>query len=232
MVGVFGDIHGCYYTLERLYQLVSEKYPALPLYATGDLVDRGNFSSQVIDFVIARDIKPVLGNHECLFFYSFEFPNHPYREVWTANGNLKTLSNYSECPDKLIAHISYLKNLPLYYYMDDCLLTHAGISVLFQQECVGMEKWDSVRWKEFLAHHMHEEIGVLWNRTSLLPGNKLQVVGHTKHAEIRYYHANKALYIDTGAHMGNKLTCAIIDRDVLVEVISVPTVPEDILFAG
>ena len=48
MVAVIGDVHGCYYTLKQLVEKIKAKYPDISIYCVGDLVDRGNFSCEVI----------------------------------------------------------------------------------------------------------------------------------------------------------------------------------------
>ncbi|MCZ7612088.1 MAG: metallophosphoesterase [Ignavibacteriaceae bacterium] len=51
MVAVIGDIHGCFHTLRKLYDLILTKYPDIPVCAVGDLVDRGKFSYEVVEFI-------------------------------------------------------------------------------------------------------------------------------------------------------------------------------------
>ena len=52
MFAVFGDIHGCFYTLKKLHTRVKEIYGEIDFYATGDLVDRGNYSPEAVEYVI------------------------------------------------------------------------------------------------------------------------------------------------------------------------------------
>ncbi|MEK6552317.1 MAG: metallophosphoesterase, partial [Bacteroidota bacterium] len=56
MIAVIGDIHGCYFTLVELYKKIIRRYPNIPVYTVGDLVDRGNRSSDVFEFVITNNI--------------------------------------------------------------------------------------------------------------------------------------------------------------------------------
>ncbi len=46
---VIGDVHGCYHTLVKLVEKLPKK---AELIFVGDLCDRGNFSRNVIDFVM------------------------------------------------------------------------------------------------------------------------------------------------------------------------------------
>ena len=68
----------------------------------------------------------------------------------------------------------------------------------------------------------------MWNRDKLLPIGKLQVVGHTPKEEITFDKKNSALYVDTGAYTGNKLSCAIVENSKWIDSIAVKTKQEDL----
>ena len=57
MVAVIGDIHGCYNTLVKTYDEVKAKYPDIEIFSVGDLVDRGKFSFEVMEFIKSKKIK-------------------------------------------------------------------------------------------------------------------------------------------------------------------------------
>ena len=48
---VIGDIHGCFLTLSELYDQIKSKFPTIEIYSVGDLVDRGNKSFEVIEYI-------------------------------------------------------------------------------------------------------------------------------------------------------------------------------------
>ena len=228
MIGVIGDIHGCYYTFLKLIDLINEKYRNIDLFCVGDLVDRGNFSHLVVQYFSEHDIRSVLGNHDCLFYYSFFYPNHPYRLVWAANGNQKTLSAYAGSQELLVQHADFLKNLPLFYNVENCFISHAGISVLLSYNLKDYRNWNLNQWNSFLFNYLESEIGILWNRTSLVQMEELQVVGHTRHMEVTYTGNSNTVYIDTAACAGNKLSSVIIEKGRIIDQVSVLTLPEDI----
>ncbi|HVO73095.1 MAG TPA: metallophosphoesterase, partial [Ignavibacteriaceae bacterium] len=74
MIAVIGDIHGCLNTLSDLVSKIEKKYPELNLYCVGDLIDRGNFSCEVMDFISKKNIKFTPGNHDYMFYYFIKFP--------------------------------------------------------------------------------------------------------------------------------------------------------------
>ncbi len=77
MIAVIGDIHGCYHTLTRLYKEIKTKHPDIPIYSVGDLVDRGKFSFEVVEFIKENEIVFTAGNHDLMFYYFFTKPSHP-----------------------------------------------------------------------------------------------------------------------------------------------------------
>lgn len=223
MIGVIGDIHGCYHTLLQLMQQIKEKYGEIELFCVGDLVDRGAHSQLVLDYCIEHKIQVTLGNHDCMFLYAFKYPSHPYRSAWVMNGNYETLRAYADSQEDFRKHISYLESLPLFYNLPDCFISHAGISVLYESKLSGIDAWENADWRNFLSTEMERDIGVLWNRSILCNIGKLQVVGHTRQPEVTYTPHSNALYIDTAACAGNRLSCVLIDRGAWVDTLSVQT---------
>ena len=82
MVAVIGDIHGCFHTLEKLYALILKKYPDIPVCSVGDLVDRGKFSYEVIEFVRKNKITFTPGNHDYMFYYFIKHPSSLIGRSW------------------------------------------------------------------------------------------------------------------------------------------------------
>ena len=74
MVAVIGDVHGCFYTLKQLVDKVRNKYSSIEIFCVGDLVDRGNHSFEVIEYIIAENIKFTLGNHDYMFYSNMRDP--------------------------------------------------------------------------------------------------------------------------------------------------------------
>jgi hypothetical protein len=60
----FGDVHGEFTKLRSLLQKVSTQFPDCQFYSTGDLVDRGPSSKDVVQLCIDSGVRPVMGNHD------------------------------------------------------------------------------------------------------------------------------------------------------------------------
>lgn len=228
MIAVIGDIHGCYFTLRELYEKIKKKYPDIEIYQTGDAIDRGAFSREAVSFIIDNNIKQVLGNHEQMAIDYFKNPNSIFAKAWVYNGSLQTLYSYKNYPEVLIKHIEYFQNLPLYYNLSDCFISHAGISKEFVDKFDLSFLNDDSQLKEFAERIKLDEEGILWARDRLINIGKLQVVGHTRMSEPYYDKSSNALYIDTGAIGGNMLSCAIIEDNKILEFISLKVIEDDL----
>lgn len=66
MIYVMSDIHGCYDEFMKMIDLIQLKENDA-LYILGDVIDRGNGSLQILDYIMShKNIKMLLGNHEDL----------------------------------------------------------------------------------------------------------------------------------------------------------------------
>jgi len=191
---IIGDVHGCYNTLmELVKQLPDDK-----IILTGDLIDRGPRSKEVVQWVIDNKdrVSCVLGNHED--YYLKGLKNWEDMRWWQRRlGGYKTLVSYS-MPDQLAEgkmaedilteHVEFIKSLPLYIEDGDLLVSHSAVQSTLKT-AVDMRYVDD---------------GILWYRgaPAKLEG-KFHVFGHTPvgEPEITDYFAN----IDTGCCYKNEI---------------------------
>ena len=228
MVAVIGDIHGCYNTLKLLFEEIKTRFPGVRIYSVGDLVDRGKFSFEVVSFIKENEIAFTAGNHDLMFYYFFTKPSHPIAKAWIYNGSETTMDSYGDHMDIVRDHLAFIIKAPLFLDLKDCFISHAGISRYYKK----IFKTDILNSPAELTDLLNDELnsqrGVLWNRDILLNLGKLQIVGHTIQQDVNYDEKSNALYIDTSAFTGNKLTAVIIDDNKLVDSISINTLSIDI----
>jgi serine/threonine protein phosphatase 1 len=229
MIAVIGDIHGCYYTLVDLYKKIIDAYPDIPVYTVGDLVDRGNHSCEVFNFIIENHIILTPGNHDYMFYHFFKDPQSVFARSWFFNGNESTLESYENRETEMFQHIEIIRTAPLYYNLTDCFISHAGISAQY-------EKYLPLNFKEnlelldsFIKNDLRSDRGILWTRDPLLNVGKLQVVGHTTKHEITLVEDSNSVYIDTGVFLGNKLSAVIVHDNTIIETIEEKAHMEDII---
>ncbi len=228
MIAVIGDIHGCFHTLKDLVVKIRAKYPNMEIYSVGDLVDRGNFSYEVIEFVKSEGIKFTPGNHDYMMYYFIKYPTHEIGRPWTYNGYEPTLLSYNNHFDKLNEHLDFIFSSPLYYNLDDCFISHAGISRSMKYIIPDDYQNDLSKMHEAIQSNINAESGILWTRDALLNIGKLQVVGHTIKKEVISSEKYNTVYIDTGAFLGNKLSAVIVEKNRIVDKIFELTNPADI----
>jgi len=228
MIAVIGDIHGCYNTFLQLYNDIKSDYPGINFFSVGDLVDRGKFSYEVVEFFKQNNILFTAGNHDLMFYYYITHQGHPIGKPWIYNGSEATLNSYDHNTVKMRDHFNIISKAPLFLNLNDCFISHAGISSYYRKKFKKGVLVETEELDVLLKNELSSEHGVIWTRDELLNLGKLQVVGHTIYPEVTHNKASNALYIDTSAYAGNKLSGVIIDNNQLVEIYSVETFPEDI----
>ncbi|HSL89473.1 MAG TPA: metallophosphoesterase [Ignavibacteriaceae bacterium] len=229
MIAVIGDVHGCYLTLVKLVEQVKTKYPDIDIFCVGDLVDRGNFSFEVLEFVRENNITFTPGNHDYMFYYHIKEPSHPIGKPWIYNGCEPTLKSYQGRWEKMNDHLDMIKSAPPIIDHPDCFISHAGISDCYHSILGDTRPYDIHKIEELVTNEIGSDHGILWNRDDLIDIGRLQVVGHTRVFEVKQNEFNNTLYIDTAAIASNKLSAAIIENQKLVEVISEPTNKMDVI---
>lgn len=228
MIAIIGDIHGCFNTLKKLYSLILKKYPDIPVCSVGDLVDRGKFSYEVVEFVKKHKITFTPGNHDYMFYYFIKHPSSPLGRSWIYNGSETTLDSYSNRFNEMNKHLNYIIKAPLILDLADCFISHAGISSYYSRKLGRRPLSDKQKLINVVENDLNSEHGILWTRDKLLNMGKLQVVGHTRFEEVYYDSESDAVYIDTAACSGNKLSAVIINENIIIDTLSVATDPIDV----
>ena len=227
MVAVIGDVHGCYFTLKSLVEKVRSKYPLISIYCVGDLVDRGDHSLEVLDFILSEKISFTPGNHDLMFYAFFKEPGSMMAKAWIQNGADSTMKSYEKRTEKIEEHLIAIKNAPLFISNDDCFISHAGISENFKSKLPEDIFSNLADVNNVLTNDLYDKDSILWCRTKLLNIGKLQVVGHTHRKEIFYDENSNVVYIDTSAFGMNKLSAVIIENNKVIEVLDQKTFESD-----
>lgn len=229
MIAVIGDVHGCFFTLKSLTELVRSKYNDIELYCVGDLVDRGNFSYEVMEFVAEEKIVFTPGNHDYMFYFHLKEPSNPIGKPWIHNGCESTLRSYQGRWEKLNDHLDMIITSPLMINNQDCFISHAGISHFYDPRLPDNVLSDVPKLEKLMKDELYDIHSIIWNRDRLIDLGKLQVVGHTRFFEVQHNEYNNTLYIDTAAVAGNKLTAVVIEDSRVIEIISEKTNQMDVV---
>ncbi len=212
-----GDIHGCLGQLETLYGTIAADLAARPtrialLLHLGDYIDQGPDSAGVLDRLLGPPPAPglrlvnLLGDHERMLLEALGGDRAAATD-WLHSGGKASLASWGLDPDLPRemweaalppAHLGFLRSLVLSRREGDYLFVHAGIrpgvSLLHQSP----EDLVSIR-QPFLWSE--QDFGV--------------VVVHGHSAGPEAVIGTNRIGLDTGAGMGGKLTCAVLEDDLV-----------------
>lgn len=149
---IIGDVHGCYKSLMALIDILPHKEKSYLVFV-GDLVDRGKYSAQVVEFVKEGGYDCVLGNHEAVMVQAYRYEEmeglmgtYSTKRLWKLNGGGNTISSYFR-PNagKMSAHLAWMKNLPRYLEFD---IPDENGKTLFVTHGFGLPFWKARAKKE------------------------------------------------------------------------------------
>ena len=209
-----GDIHG---QLHKLKGLI-EKLPiddTCQLVFVGDYIDRGEYSFEVIEYLInlykRYNCVFLKGNHEDLFM---NFMLGESDDMFVCNGGDSTIQSYKNNGYDIsqfieyqrrnlpITHVNFYKSLKNYYETDDYIFVHAGL--LPKNIPLSEQPVDVLLWERYDFINSDFDWG------------KKVIFGHTPNREILNMH-NK-ICIDTGAYYeGGKLTCVVLPEEKFIQ---------------
>ncbi|MDN5203202.1 metallophosphoesterase family protein [Fulvivirgaceae bacterium BMA10] len=207
---VVGDVHGCYHTFMELLNNHWNRNNEL-LIQLGDLIDRGNFSPEVVDFSRALQNDPeteavfLAGNHEYLAINHYK---GDMNEAWFYNGGVETLRQFSKSSIGFEEAAQWFSELPLFWENEHVFVSHAGIG------------------ENGNLDNPYDLNGILWNRGTLKNIGKLQIIGHTpqRDGKPKFFTESNAYCIDTGAYLNLALTGIRISSDgTVLDMVQVPT---------
>jgi bis(5'-nucleosyl)-tetraphosphatase (symmetrical) len=115
-----GDVHGCYRTLRKLLKKLDFARSEDRLWFTGDLVNRGPRSLEVLEWAVEHDwrIESVLGNHD-LHLLAVAYGVADERAKDTLRPILKSVRS--------VPLLDWLRRRPLAVSSGSFLLVHAGV---------------------------------------------------------------------------------------------------------
>jgi serine/threonine protein phosphatase 1 len=212
-----GDVHGCLDRLIALHDAIADDLknrpvPKATLVHLGDYIDRGPDSAGVIAWVSSTASPPgitetvnLVGNHEDMFLAALDSRSREAVTVWYMNGGGASLASWGigpnvgppEWPARIPPeHIQFVRGLSLTYRAGRYLFVHAGVRPGVALNAQQREDLLWMRWPFLLSA---EDFGAVI------------VHGHTPSAqpEVR----GNRIGIDTGAVLGGKLTCAVLEQD-------------------
>lgn len=124
-----GDIHGCLFSLKKLIEKVSPEDND-QLVFLGDLIDRGNHSVAVIEYLLELKTRVscyfIMGNHELMYL---EYREKQNALRWPNNSVLKILRsrNRPESFNLSEKHLDFLSTFRYFIETESYFFTHGGL---------------------------------------------------------------------------------------------------------
>ncbi|EGT4929425.1 TPA: serine/threonine protein phosphatase [Clostridioides difficile] len=205
------DLHGMYDKFISMLEQINFNSND-HLYILGDVLDRGDKSLEIIDYIRNhKNITLLKGNHELMFQESWRDTNNRY--LWFYNGGDDT---FYKLKNKKFEYeesfYKYIKNLPYLEIIDNFILVHAGLYLPNNYENLSIEQ----------IIELQEEDICVWDKTILNTNKHIKgytiIIGHTPTQNIKDYEKAEIykqegiIDIDCGACFDNgKLACLRLD---------------------
>ena len=196
---IIGDIHGCFYTLEKMLAHWEPREQRLVF--VGDYIDRGNFSGKILKLLLEvnksnPNLTMLKGNHE--YIYKFHYTNVEQTDWAKIGAGKPTILDFEREGISIEQAIDFFDSLQLDFDNECFRVSHAGIALT-----------DS----DVFAEDNYE-FGILWNRKLLLDLGKPQIIGHTPH-ELKiplFSEESNSFNIDSGCCYGRGLMGIIVSE--------------------
>ncbi len=119
------DIHGCYDEFKILIKKLKIKKEDT-VYIVGDMINKGPKSFKILKFLYKNkdQYKPILGNHEILFFNYLKNLKNKIDYSFNQDIFYKLEKKLTKNPEIL----KYLKKIPLFIEKENFLLIHWGLN--------------------------------------------------------------------------------------------------------
>jgi len=212
-----GDIHGCREKLAALHQMIADDLVARPapsavLVHLGDYINHGPESAGVIEMlasgppVSCATTVNLLGDHDRMLLDALDGDRAAATD-WLWTGGKAALISWGLNPELPreewlqalpAGHIAWLRGLALAHREDDYLFVHAGIRPGVNLRDQSRDDLLTMR-QPFLS--TERDFGVI------------VVHGHSSGPSVSI--TTNRIGLDTGAGMGGKLTCAILEDNLL-----------------
>jgi serine/threonine protein phosphatase 1 len=182
----------------------------------GDLIDRGNFTPQLIKYCRELEAKYpgqtvfLKGNHEWL---ALQYYHKLKDEKWYDKYGKKVLWQYVLAELHFEEDAKWMNQLQTYWQNNHVMVSHAGIS------------------ESTFAYDPDHYSGLLWQRLGIKNIGKIQVYGHTpvKGNKPFFDPESNSYNIDTGAYLGKSLTgIKLTEQGELIDTFNIRTIEKDI----
>jgi len=211
-----GDVHGCINSLLMLIEQLNLQ-PDDQLVFLGDLIDRGEHSKAVVDYLLALREQYscffIMGNHELMYLDYLKTGNS---KVWYSNGGVATLKSYKSQHGRDFPkeHLNFFRECHHFIETENYFFAHGGLDPeLSVKDNLRYYKPEDFCWQQV---HMRQS----FIETNNYKWEKTVVCAHTPQSYPVML--NKLIAIDTGCvykqnPLFGKLTAVTLPERTLVQ---------------
>lgn len=186
---IIGDVHGNIEKLKKIIEIIN--VPLDEICLVGDLIDRGDHSIEVLEFVRSNNIKCVLGNHEQMLIEALNGSKY-WLDNWRKNGAKGDLDDYREYSD-------FLNSLPLTIHLENNIGKKFVISHSMICDVYTLKESNEKFRKQCLWARPQQ---ALYLSDTSMPF--VNIIGHTPVEDV--IQIANTIFIDTGCAYGMKLS--------------------------
>ena len=202
---IIGDVHGCLDELKALLAKVSYLPGKDRLIFVGDLINKGPYSLEVLQMVVAWQAEVVMGNHERGFLRYLEDASY-------ASAGFLRLKQ--QMGSQLAFWQDWLRQLPNYIEEEEFIVVHGGLIPNQHPSQTPLSLLTTIRTWDGQGVNLNNPSDPPWYECYHHP--KLAVFGHWAQKEL--VRRKNALGLDTGCVYGNQLTAAILPGPSIYQV--------------
>ena len=202
-----GDVHGCYFTLMALMDKIPK---GSKIFFTGDLCDKGNFTKEVIQYIIDNNHTVIKGNHDKFMeeYLLLDMNGIEGKEnVWSQKdifGGAKTIKSYDGDVNLAKKHIEFISTLPFFLLEGDYFITHGfGLPYYKRRRKSKRQIMGNRINRVFKDWEDYENYSVI------------NIFGHCDFDEVEF--GKNYIGIDTGCVYGRKLTALELGSNIIIE---------------
>jgi len=211
---IYGDPHGCLEEFKKIRTKINPSKTDKEI-IIGDILDRGPYSNELLQYVREQNISSVLGNHEYKYI---RYKKHYDTFIETGKKiPMKLDDDKLEIFNKISTDDwTYLLSLPFYMKIDNLTLVHAGITNKIELETAKKKDLEKVLWirtldenQKTLSLNSDNLNAKFWSE--YYDGNQgIIVYGHQPFNDVKI--DKYSIGIDAGCVFGNKLSALIISN--------------------
>ena len=202
---MLGDVHGCFKEFLTLLEKANYKSKTHRLILLGDIINRGPFSLEMLEWVKKKGVEIVRGNHEQSFIGGVR-ENYPLSPVL---GKLK-----KDMKKDLNKWLEWLEALPFYIEEEDFLVVHGGLVPGEQPQYSDPHLLMNIRTWDGYGKDIKNELNPTWY--SYYKSKKVVIYGHwaSQGLNIR----KNTIGLDTGCVYGHKLSGLLLPEKKILQV--------------